>query len=181
MDDAADSLVLLGTEWVAAEDVILEFTGWLGLRSKEHRTPVTYLDWTIDSVPLRSILRLPGGREPDERTRMVKGTEGDSWATSSLLALLDGYDDDTTDEWVRYDSGRTAVFYCSQCADLGCPAITARIEFTDSTVRWSDVGYETEFSESPDFETFDRITLTFDRAHYEATIRALLTRWRRET
>ena len=107
---------------------------------------------------------------------MVKGSEGKSWAYASLSALLDGYDD-TGDDWVRYDTWRTAILYCPQCWDLGCPAITARIEFSESTVRWRDVGYETEFAESPEFETFERISLTFDRTQYEATIRALLAIW----
>lgn len=139
-DEAMESLVVLGTVRAAAEDSFSEPRGWLGWRSRVRHVPVEFLDWTVDDVTLRSLLRLPKGRLPNERTLMVKGFEQTSFATSSLVALLDehhGEYEDAGDDWVRYQDGRTAIFYCPQCGALDCPSITARIEFTDSTVRWS--------------------------------------------
>ena len=172
----ASGRVRLGTQWVATEDVAVTFTGWIQIRPEETRIPVEFLDWTIDGLPLRSMLTFSSGQFLDERTRMVKGWEGEPWAASSLRALLDGYVDSGPGR-VNYDSGRTAILFCSQCSDLSCPAITTRIEHDESTVRWSDIGYETDWSETPEFETFDRITLTFEKEEYEATIRALLAQW----
>ncbi|WP_058614420.1 hypothetical protein [Microbacterium testaceum] len=168
--------VSLGTEWATAEDFTRDLTRRSRGRFQETRSSVDFLDWTIDGRLLRSLLRLPSGRVPDERTRMLAGQQGHPWAYASLLALLEDRGE-TGDSRVRYDTGRTAILYCPQCEDLGCPAVTAHIEFDESTVRWRQLGYETEFTESPTFETFDRIDVTFDRIQYEATIRELLSVW----
>ncbi|MDQ1076806.1 MULTISPECIES: hypothetical protein [Microbacterium] len=176
IDQESSGTVSLGTEWATAEDYSRDLTSRSGGRVRQAGASVEFLDWTIDGRRLRSLLRLPSGRVPDERTRMLAGEEGHPWASASLLALLEDQHE-TRDSRVRYDTGRTAVLYCPQCQDLGCPAVTAHIEFDESTVRWRQLGYETKFSESPTFETFDRIDLTFDRVQYEATIRQLLAVW----
>lgn len=169
--DAA--LDVLGTEWVATEDVIIDITGW---RSKKRRTPVDFLDWTINGVALRSHLRMPAGSVAGERTQMVRGLEGHAYAVESLRALLDGYR--ANDQaWVRFADGRTAILYCSQCGDLDCATISARVDFEKATVRWSSVAYQTGLSEKPDFETFEPVTFTFSRKAYESTIREQLRHW----
>ena len=175
-----ESLVVLGTVWASAENSFTEPRGRLGWRSGVRRVPVEFLDWTVDDVPLRSLLGLPKGGLPNERTLMVKGFEQTSFATSSLVALLDehgGYEE-AGDDWVSYDDGRTAILYCPECGALDCPSITARIEFTDSTVRWRDIAYQTEFPDLATFDTFDPVTLVFAREQYEASVRSLLTVWR---
>jgi len=39
------------------------------------------------------------------------------------------------------DSGRVPLFVCECCADLGCGALTAKIERVSGTVRWSEFGW----------------------------------------
>ena len=163
----------LGTEWVATEDVIIDIRGW---RNRKRRTPVNFLDWTINGVALRSHLRLHGGSVADERTQMVRGTEGHPYPVESLRALLDGYQPND-EAWVRFADGRTAILYCSQCGDLNCATISARIDFENTKVRWSSVAYQTGLSEKPDFEEFEPVTFTFARRAYETTIREQLRHW----
>lgn len=168
------TLDVLGTEWVATEDVIIDIRG--GRRSKKRRIPVHFLDWTINGVALRSHLRMPDGSVVDERTEMVRGTEGRAHPVESLRALLDGYQPNDK-AWVRFADGRTAILYCSQCGDLDCATISARIDFEHTKVRWSSVAYQTGLSEKPDFEGFEPVTFTFARKAYESTIHEQLRRW----
>jgi len=44
-------------------------------------------------------------------------------------------------------TGRISFYVCPMCSDIGCGAITARIEITDNAVIWKDFGYETNYSE----------------------------------
>jgi hypothetical protein len=167
------TLDVLGTEWVATEDLIIDARGW---RNTKRRIPVNFLDWTINGVSLRSHLRMPDGSVADERTQMVCGTEGRPYPVESLRALLDGYQENDK-AWVRFANGRTAILYCSQCGDLDCATISARIEFEHTNVRWSGIAYQTGLSETPDFEGFEPVTFTFARNAYESTIREQLRRW----
>lgn len=167
------ALDVLGTEWVSTEDVITDTRGW---RTEKRRVPVDFLDWTINGVALRSHLRMADGSVADERTQMVRGAEGRPYPVESLRALLNGYQaNDKT--WVRFADGRTAILFCSQCGDLDCATISARIDFEDTKVRWSSVAYQTGLSEEPDFEGFEPVTFTFARTAYESTIREQLRRW----
>ncbi|NEN06242.1 hypothetical protein G3T36_10175 [Diaminobutyricibacter tongyongensis] len=166
------TLDVLGTEWVATEDVIIDVGR--GGRSKKRRIPVSFLDWTINGVALRS--HPPKPSVAGERTLLVPGREGHPYPVESLRALLDGYQENDK-AWVRFADGRTAILYCSQCADLNCATISARIEFGYTKVRWSSVAYQTGLSEGPDFEGFEPVTFTFARNAYESTIREQLRRW----
>jgi hypothetical protein len=37
---------------------------------------------------------------------------------------------------------RILLYVCSDCGDIACGALSAKIEFTESTVIWSDFAYE---------------------------------------
>ncbi len=51
----------------------------------------------------------------------------------------------------EFKSGRTPLYVCSCCADLGCGALTVRIEETDAGIVWEDFGWE-----GPDGDRFSQ-------------------------
>lgn len=65
--------------------------------------------------------------------------------------------------------GRTAVYVCAECGDLGCGAVTAVVEVEGDQVVWHDFGYQN------DYEAFDQDAVfagvgpfMFDRGEYSA-------------
>lgn len=67
-------------------------------------------------------------------------------------------------------SGRTSFYVCPMCADIGCGAITALIEVTDTSVIWKDFGYETDDSE-PELEAYKHIgPFVFEKTAYTNTL-----------
>ncbi len=81
------------------------------------------------------------------------------------------YENRNIDEFVgkagsELATGRTMFYVCPECGDLGCGAITAKIEITDNKVIWKDFAYENDIS-GPLFDDYKSITpLEFDKAEY---------------
>lgn len=70
-------------------------------------------------------------------------------------------------------TGRTCLYVCPMCGDIGCGAITAHIEVTDTSVIWKDFGYENDYSEI-DLEEYNHIgPFIFEKAAYTHTIETL--------
>lgn len=65
--------------------------------------------------------------------------------------------------------GRVSLFGCAECGDLGCGAVTVRLQVTEDRVLWSDWGYQNNY----DDEVFDLDDIeglrdfSFDRSEYE--------------
>jgi len=73
------------------------------------------------------------------------------------------------------ETGRTCFYVCPECGDIGCGAITAKIEMTDKNIIWKDFGYENNYSE-PDLTDYKEIgPFTFDKKQYCETIEGLKT------
>ncbi len=71
-------------------------------------------------------------------------------------------------------SGRTCLFVCRECGDIGCGAITVQILFTDETVVWKDFGWETDYSE-PRLDEYKTIgPFTFKKYQYLKQFEELL-------
>lgn len=71
--------------------------------------------------------------------------------------------------------GRTCLYVCPECGDIGCGAVTAKIEVTDQNVIWRDFGYENNYSE-PDLKDFKEIgPFIFDKKQYIETFKCLKT------
>jgi len=63
--------------------------------------------------------------------------------------------------------GRTAMYVCAECGDLGCGAVTAVIEFDAEHVVWRDFGYQNNYEPFDEDATFAGTgPFTFDRAAY---------------
>ena len=90
------------------------------------------------------------------------------------------YENNRIDEFLgiaepELTSGRTSFYVCPQCGDIGCGAITATIEVTDTLVIWKDFGYEDDYSE-PELADYKQIgPFTFDKTEYFAVIETLKT------
>lgn len=141
----------------------------------ETRTPVEFDDWTVQGVPLRSLVPDSAGGHPDLRTFMT--SEPGYWASAveSLRALL-GEDGAAEDVWVRFDDGRVGLLFCSQCGDLDCSTLSAAIEVGAESVTWRDVAYQVGY-EPIDLSSQVPFTITFRRGEYEALVRQLLDKW----
>ncbi|WP_026209867.1 hypothetical protein [Cytophaga aurantiaca] len=70
-------------------------------------------------------------------------------------------------------TGRISFYVCPMCADIGCGAITARIEITDTSVIWKDFGYETDYSE-PELEAYNHIgPFVFEKIVYDKVMEGI--------
>ncbi|MFS0793637.1 hypothetical protein [Microbacterium sp. 1P10AE] len=101
---------------------------------------------------------------------------GDSFVIGSLRALL-GEDVSGVDPWVSFIDDRVAVLFCPQCGDLACGALTVDVHVDGEIVEWRDIGYQTGLGDERVTSTTPPVTLRFDRAQYEATVRTLLAVW----
>ena len=71
------------------------------------------------------------------------------------------------------ETGRTSFYVCSECGDIGCGAITAKIEVTEKSVIWKDFGYENNYSK-PDLIDYKEIgPFIFDKNEYIKTFELL--------
>jgi hypothetical protein len=68
-------------------------------------------------------------------------------------------------------NNRRSLFVCSECGDLGCGTITARIERGDGTIRWENFGYENTYEAEVRFDDYAALgPLTFDAVDYEGML-----------
>lgn len=71
------------------------------------------------------------------------------------------------------ETGRTCFYVCPECGDIGCGAITAKIEVTEKNVIWKEFGYENNYSE-PDLTDYKEIgPFTFDKKQYSEILGGL--------
>jgi hypothetical protein len=88
------------------------------------------------------------------------------------------YENQKVDEFLgnkrpELETGRSSFYVCSECGDIGCGAITAKIEVTDSIVIWKDFGYENNYSE-PDLEDYSQVgPFIFNKTEYNKAIEKL--------
>lgn len=65
--------------------------------------------------------------------------------------------------------GRTSIFVCPECADLGCGHITAVVDIGPDVVTWTQFGYQNNYEEDvSELEGFS--DLVFDREDYERVL-----------
>jgi hypothetical protein len=66
------------------------------------------------------------------------------------------------------ETGRTIIYGCSECGDIGCGAITAEILDEGDKIIWRDFGYENNYS-GFDLEDYRHIPpFVFDKKQYFA-------------
>ncbi len=76
--------------------------------------------------------------------------------------------------------GRVSLYECPECGDLGCGAITVRLQITEDRVLWADWGYQNNYED----EVFDVEDIkglrdfVFDRKEYERVLAYAVQRMR---
>lgn len=176
MSDSVSSLAVLGTRWTEFPTSKPRRRGFLGLRSEQVERTVSILDWTIDGRPLRDRLGFADVRPCIEVTFMSQTNRGWDFTIESLRALL-LENESGFDPWVQFTDGRAGILFCPQCGDLDCGAVSADVRFKGSVVEWRDVAYQNGFTDGVFPDDPPAFSLRFDRAQYEATVRALLADW----
>jgi hypothetical protein len=68
----------------------------------------------------------------------------------------------------RPPGDRVSLYVCPECGDVGCGAVTLKVEFAVEEVIWSDFGYENNFEESIDRASYSSMgPFRFSRQAYE--------------
>lgn len=73
-----------------------------------------------------------------------------------------------------FADGRIALYYCS-CGDMDCGVVSTRLEFTETTVIWHDVGWQVTYEPFEALQEVGVQTYEFARADYDDLIAWLLT------
>jgi hypothetical protein len=75
----------------------------------------------------------------------------------------------------EFPNGRVAILVCEKCGDLGCGAVSVRIERIGDIIQWSEFGYENNYEDVVDQETYAHILpLQFSWVDYESEFQALI-------
>jgi hypothetical protein len=128
-----------------------------GLRSERH-----FLEFVVDGVRLGRVVG--PFLDYDDATDEYVSVLVSDWPTDAALEDLNRLLGVGVAPSL---GGRTAIYTCAECGDVGCGAVTAVIEVSDEKVVWRDFGYQN------DYEPFDQAYLfagvgpfTFDRHAY---------------
>lgn len=134
-----------------------ERTRWLRRPTTRTRTTT---DWTVDGVGLKVLLG-----EPDDTECDRVGTEHrlDPTGELHLRALLG----EPVPAALTMRTGEVVVL--STCGGECCPAYSARVEVGPDTVTWRDLAYRDWWG---GIQEEPVLTLVFDRASYERTVRS---------
>jgi hypothetical protein len=119
-----------------------------------------YRDLVIDGVPVSSLVRIDvispfgwGSSDDEERA-----------AAARLLGRVAP----------NLPHARTSLYVCPECGDLGCTAVSVRVEFQQATVTWKEFGYQNNYDGEVQLEPLSHIgPYTFPREAYERVVAGL--------
>ena len=67
--------------------------------------------------------------------------------------------------------GRTALYTCAECGDLGCGGVTAVVEVGERQVVWREFGYQNDYEPFDPDEVFAAVgPFVFGRREYSAVL-----------
>lgn len=160
----------LGTAPATFSVPLPEKVGWFRRKLVTHH--ITYLEWTIDGVPLRQVMAWPDGSTADEVTPVRNGFAPPRYDVDYLRALLG---EPVGQEGVVMPDGRVPLLVCGQDFDLNCRALTAELAHHGERVEWRDIAWQSEYAPLDLTEQEMGVrTLVFDRDRYDGIVRPLL-------
>lgn len=118
-----------------------------------------FYEFDIDDVPLSNLLQV----DLKELTGMFTPEAADSGYFVSQIAKYIG----------RMPTDRILLYVCSDCGDISCGALSAKIDFTENKIIWSDFAYENSIEiveRYPEVGPFD-----FSKEEYSATFLSIAT------
>ncbi|WP_431685702.1 hypothetical protein [Hahella sp. NBU794] len=70
-------------------------------------------------------------------------------------------------------SGRVPLYLCGCCADLGCGAVTVKVEDLGGRIKWSDIGWESNWKQGFSQNNWMKRTspFYFDKTAYISALR----------
>ncbi len=72
-------------------------------------------------------------------------------------------------------NSRFQILVCSECADIGCGALTAEIRKTDKSYIWDKIGFQNNYEEDIDFIGFEKIgPFEFSIEEYESIFNGII-------
>jgi hypothetical protein len=123
------------------------------------QTPRRFLDFVVDGEPLYSIM---GG------LISPLGWLSESGNDLAVDRLLRKADPDAP-------NGRTSIYVCPECADLGCGAVTAVIERVGDSIVWRDFGFQNNYDDMIRKDDFQDVgPFAFSARQYYDAIRTAL-------
>lgn len=115
-----------------------------------------FLDFVVDGKSLRDIAHEPGLVTELNRAWLHVASD----AVQRLLGRA------STEQLT---DGRVMLLVCGECGDLGCGAITARLDVNDDSVTWSDFLYENTYADPAPVPSL-LAAIRFDRSAYESAL-----------
>lgn len=132
------------------------------------KSPVTYLDFTVDSARLFDRLNTLSLGTLD-----YVGVIQDAWPVESAAALKRLLGERAGD----LPDGRVSLYVCPECGDLGCGAVTAKVSIDPVAVTWHNIAIQADYDNAIHHLSEDTlIDIIFDRTTYEGTLRRELAR-----
>ena len=123
------------------------------------RTERRYLDFVIDGAPLSSLI--------DADFISPFGWLDEATRKADIDRLLGKSPPDMA-------HGRTSLYICPECGDLGCGAVTVLIERGDHVVTWKNFGIQNNYEDVVHTERLANIgPFTFDSSQYDELLRKL--------
>ena len=127
------------------------------VRSHVRKHKRKYIDFIVSENPLSEILQ---SKERDMISMLGWGMDT-KYEKGILREFL-------KQESPELETGRTIIYGCSECGDIGCGAITAEIMDDGDKIIWKDFGYENDYS-GFDLEDYKNISpFVFDKKKYFA-------------
>lgn len=115
-----------------------------------------YFDFIIDGKPLSELL----GVKENGMIGVLGTFSHGNYEKEKISELL-------LEKETELGNGRVIIYGCSECLDIGCGAMTVKIEKVDNSIIWKEFAYENEYEET-DFEEYKKIgSFVFEQKAYQ--------------